>query len=633
MNGLFRDDWQDLGAVRMPAPRRAAPPQKQKGKGGFATSLISEGGALGGAALGAAAGSVVPVIGTAIGGIIGAGLGAYTGRLAENKIRDDDWRVGEAAKEGAITAATSAIIPGFKALKGAGAASKALGGVDDVAKAAKATAGKNPIDRVGREMYRATLGIDDIITPGKTKPTTIFKADELLDEAAQVGLKGTPKAMQRQVATQYDELGKELGAVLGQNSKSVPIKGKGGVFSTAVKDISDELPLKIDNASTQSELLRVTNELEGLASKGNISASGLQAFKDRLSGRLSNAFTKLQNGTDLNAKEAVDMAFWRRVDDAIGKVAPEAKALTTRQSRLYGLSQGLGRMTRSAGNPTGFGDLAMRAGAPAFRKGENTAGRMLMGIGNLGGGAGASSTARSAAMGGARQAIPGVIGEQMFNSVPSDPLEDALMQGQDGFYGEEDQQYGQMDAMGGFEDPMAGAGMEDPYPRENLMYDIQRDPENASDYIKYYKQMQEIFGPAAQPKMNAAQQQRALTSESGLRSLDVLDDIAANDPGAFARSALPNPFGLTARLTGTTDIRAATDNVVDVIARLRSGAAITDDEARRFSRQLPQAGDTPQAAMRKLQNVRAELESFANPGYAGGDYSLEDILMQRGSQY
>jgi hypothetical protein len=190
-----------------------------------------------------------------------------------------------------------------------------------------------------------------------------------------------------------------------------------------------------------------------------------------------------------------------------------------------------------------------------------------------------------------------------------------------------------MDTMGGFEDPMAGAGMEDPYPRENLMYDIQRDPENASDYIKYYKQMQEIFGPAAQPKMNAAQQQRALTSESGLRSLDVLDDIAANDPGAFARSALPNPFGLTARLTGTTDIRAATDNVVDVIARLRSGAAITDDEARRFSRQLPQAGDTPQAAMRKLQNVRAELESFANPGYAGGDYSLEDILMQRGSQY
>lgn len=118
---------------------------------------------------------------------------------------------------------------------------------------------------------------------------------------------------------------------------------------------------------------------------------------------------------------------------------------------------------------------------------------------------------------------------------------------------------------------------------------------------------------------------RALTSQSGLRSLQTLEDTLRNDPGAFQRQALPNPLGITARLTGTTDVRAATDNVVDVIARLRSGAAITDAEAARFARLLPQPGDSPESARRKLENVRAELESFMQPTSSS---SLEEALMQ-----
>lgn len=118
------------------ASRQAAQPAptKIKGRGGFLTSLISElggaGGAAGGAAIGAGIGSVVPVLGTAVGGIIGAGIGGFAGgaggRLAENKIRDDEFRVSQALKEGAVSGAFGAAGTGFQALKGAKAL-KAIG--------------------------------------------------------------------------------------------------------------------------------------------------------------------------------------------------------------------------------------------------------------------------------------------------------------------------------------------------------------------------------------------------------------------------------------------------------------------------------------------------------------------------
>jgi hypothetical protein len=80
------------------------PPQK-KGRGGTLTSLISEGGALGGGALGASIGTgILPGLGTVVGGALGAGIGAFTGRVAENKVRDDRLGLGDAAKEGALSA-------------------------------------------------------------------------------------------------------------------------------------------------------------------------------------------------------------------------------------------------------------------------------------------------------------------------------------------------------------------------------------------------------------------------------------------------------------------------------------------------------------------------------------------------
>lgn len=121
---------------------------KKKGRGGTATSLISElggtGGALGGAAAGAAIGSVVPVLGTAIGGLLGAGIGGFLGgtggRVVENKVRDDRIGLGDALTEGALSGVMS-IGPGNVLKAGKLGLSKVTGkGTSSLAEALTKTA-------------------------------------------------------------------------------------------------------------------------------------------------------------------------------------------------------------------------------------------------------------------------------------------------------------------------------------------------------------------------------------------------------------------------------------------------------------------------------------------------------------
>lgn len=143
----------DAPAFQLQAPQRmqALPqPTKKKGRGGTLTSLISEGGALGGGALGASIGSgILPGIGTLVGGALGAGIGAFTGRVAENKVRDDRLGLGDAAQEGALSAVLGS--SPFKlgkaavaAKKGGASLAEALGKTVPVSIPA---AGSNPLAR------------------------------------------------------------------------------------------------------------------------------------------------------------------------------------------------------------------------------------------------------------------------------------------------------------------------------------------------------------------------------------------------------------------------------------------------------------------------------------------------------
>lgn len=161
---------------------------KQSGKGGFLSSLISEGGGIGGAAGGAALGTaILPGVGTLIGAGLGGFAGAFGGRLAENKIRDDEYKVGSALTEGTLTGALSALGPAFqmaKGAKGAKALSSAIGGADDVLKGVKPTnAAIGAVEKKGLGMTSKAGGYFVGATrPGvePLSPAKVMQYDKLL---------------------------------------------------------------------------------------------------------------------------------------------------------------------------------------------------------------------------------------------------------------------------------------------------------------------------------------------------------------------------------------------------------------------------------------------------------------------
>jgi hypothetical protein len=87
--------------------------------------------------------------------------------------------------------------------------------------------------------------------------------------------------------------------------------------------------------------------------------------------------------------------------------------------------------------------------------------------------------------------------------------------------------------------------------------------------------------------------------------------------------------GLIGNAVGTNEYDAARQQVVDVIARLRTGAAISRTEEQRFLKFLPQPFDSPAVREQKLGYLERQFQRVAerNP-QAGTD--IEAALMYDG---
>jgi hypothetical protein len=153
---------------------------------------------------------------------------------------------------------------------------------------------------------------------------------------------------------------------------------------------------------------------------------------------------------------------------------------------------------------------------------------------------------------------------------------------------------------------------------------------DATDFLSLADAIQKMQAPASSAKLNSTQLQQANNANSGLSDLQSLAQQIQSDPSVLLKDAVPGG-SIVRRLTGTNSYDAAKQNVVDVIARLRSGAAITPDEAQRYMGLLPGIGDTPQSATDKLQRLQSLLSSFANPEAAQPDSSdLTSALLAQG---
>lgn len=713
-------------------------PQKKKGRGGFLTSLISEGGAAGGALGGAAAGTaILPGIGTLIGGALGGLAGGFGGSAAEQKVRDDsvDWK--KAASEGLVSGATSAIAPGGAGslLKG-GLKKGAQVAAEDVAEQGVKAGAKSipvkfvPSETVGtgvRQTTKNTLtnptvgelndaiakaqgqgfsisqrsgttpgskmlgnverGLTPSFTPIKTsprlpsveisgtktgvrfgdsqsgnaqilegtgvpqarsqaiqrgkevagitdsQPSKVIPADaeaiqqpktgllskfskantksgsglkvggnvgdvNSLDQATEVlqrhGISGTPTKQLRKVDETMGKLGGQVDEILAKN----PIKLDGTAVKSQVQQAIDD-PLKyaeldLTTPGAQKALESHLNKFSGATT-----AKEVNDYIKTLNPIAKRAQDKLARGSAITDKESAALAAKRSGDEVLSQF-PEIKPLKTDMAVLFERNPEIAKLSEQ------------KAGIPLLGIKSRTAQQAVSGVQSKLG----QATSKVA---GAAENNPSLLGKikkpfaaQLAASGVSN-LNDASQQ-QEQPATPEQSLAPDMSAALPTEVP------QEAYSQENMLADIKRDPKNADTYLGLYKSLADsnttkpLSAEAAKIQSNA---------NIGLQAISDFQNAIAQDPSVLSKRVIPGRGllgGAVAGALGTSSADAAASQIVDVIARLRTGAAITNDEAKRFEAMIPQASDPENVRQQKLNYLASQFQMVAqNTGSAGTD--------------
>lgn len=172
-----------------------------------------------------------------------------------------------------------------------------------------------------------------------------------------------------------------------------------------------------------------------------------------------------------------------------------------------------------------------------------------------------------------------------------------------------------------------------PYSRENLLADMQRDPENADKYIAYFQSLDEIFNPQqAEPlKLNNTAIQSITDLQTGLDNLGGLETkIASNGANSplLGRIRSANPFDTEAK-----SLRAEIDRVKQVVGKALEGGVLRKEDEEKYARILPTINDTDAVASQKIAAIRSDLQNkldtfYINQQQFSGSNSLSDALMQ-----
>jgi len=613
------------------------PQQPQKKKRNFWLDQISTAGGI----LGGIGGTLVaPVVGTAAGGAIGSGLG----EAIENLIDPESGDMGNIFEEAAL----GGLFAGGPLKLG-----KAALGARGALATGKATGLKEAMKMGGKEASKFTLR-------GALGGTAQKKATQAATK--QFGLTGNfltkfsgkygddaGKVINQYGISSVDDAGKAITQQQGVFDDLV--KGAGNVKKSSVQKqlygISDDLSKQAPTAQKQlGQKLRGETD-QFLSQFGDdIPATELNKFRRQyddlvnytlkqsnpaeygLNKRMADGIRKtIQDaaGGDLK-KTGMELSKLRTLEEEIGKRAATVAGRGTSPFGLrnllggavgagaggpLGAAAGMG-LTSAVNSPTGRRLAASAAQGTAkklteagAKKASQSAARQV-GT-NLGG----LALARNALSGGATPEQPQQdpsLGEVMATVPQIDPVTGLSMTPQTALGGAMAQQ------------PQTG----NPYSKQNLMADIQRDPANAEDYIQYYAMLDEVFNPvqeAPESPYGRPSAEKYALAQSGLGAISQLEQMLAADPGVLQRSATPGQNlpvigGLIRRGAGTGEYEATAQNILDTIARARTGAAMTEAEEAFYRRMLPQPGESPAAVQNKLQLLRGALQPFT--GYTGG---------------
>lgn len=298
------------------------------------------------------------------------------------------------------------------------------------------------------------------------------------------------------------------------------------------------------------------------------------------------------------------------VSDATGKIVPEIKDLNSKYHKLSNANEYLIKGAKNVNNASG-GVIGRVANSGPVQAAESKVGRLLY---KASGEAPDTAVAPDLTAPTTVPKPPGVVGT-LIDDASRAPATGALVADA------QQQEPGSDNAA-----PLAPLVPQDMptdtsdnsdtnsmYSKANMMADIQRDPKHIDQYLALYKELNpESSGP--KPLSSTAATQVA-NAQSGLRAIDQLQGML----GETNKNAIASKLGgnLGRNIAGTQDFDAAKNEIIDVISRTRSGAALSKDEINNYKRALPSFGDSPEVAQQKLDRFRQLFGSVLQSEQAG----------------
>lgn len=583
-----------------------APKKAKKSKNFWLDQLSTAGGiggSLGGTALGTA---ILPGIGTLIGGILGGALGSAGGQAGENIVTGDslDQGVASEALFGGLTG-----VPILGAAKGIAGAGKAL--ASGAGKTAANTALKNALKvgagkavkgtaaTIGKGAVADVLGIKTgakLAGKGILKPQYI---DDLTSFVYKQAKGGVPDAAKILTRTQgyADDIGKAIAKKI--SSSKVAVNGS-TVSGDIIKNLQKEL-IDTDNPLVKGVLDKL---------KTTKSPSDLWKLRKILDGKISwianpDAATSASNALSHNMRNTIS----KYID----------KAGVSGLNKEYSLAQdAIKLMQKSALNPKGINILGNRIGGGIAQRGQILGGKLFSGAQGLGESAiGKIPTGLIGAT--ARQFGGRALGGQ---DMGTQPMPDTQMP------------TSTPDMMGGqgIQEPTQSSN---PYPREALLYDIQRDPRNATKYIAYYQNLQEVFPAQESAKYSSVIAGNISDFQSSLNELNNLSGAITSGSGSvdpiMGRIRSMNPYDVDQQT-----LQAMIDKTRQIVGKALEGGVLRKEDEEKYKKILPTTSDTKATALNKIAMIQAQLnqkmQSYQSMVSGGATSSLEDALMQSQNQ-
>lgn len=312
-----------------------------------------------------------------------AGLAKYAGKAGDvagdvgkaGKVAKTLDTAGDVAKTGRNYSAITQTGAGYTPIDDLIRASKDAASLEKVSAKAAKTVG--PLERAGRTIRESVAGA----TGGKSALAS-SNIDEAMDFAKSRGYKGGSRSQAAQVSKDYwsvkEQIGKKLPTV-----KATPIDTD-TVINNFITKVKDNINFNQHLPSAENLINDYVAKITRHAKNGFLSADDVFRLKNDLWEQVAKIQTAQPGevvAAAIQQKGAAASTLYEVLNETLGTMAPEVKALTTLQAQMHNYSKGLTSMMKPLVSTNPLWNFT-QATVPAAQKLTDNVGRFLWAAGS-----------------------------------------------------------------------------------------------------------------------------------------------------------------------------------------------------------------------------------------------------------